>query len=80
MTLREMIEHWTHNSTFLDKQVAIALWLPEDVIFHAQSLGILLTEDEAEQIIQEVHRRQGADIGISWDVLEVFIKDYANER
>lgn len=52
-----------------DRAVAWSLWHVEDVM----SLYDQLTLQEAEQVLEAVHRQQDASIGINWDVLQTHI-------
>ena len=53
-----------------DKQcVAVAVWCSQDVIDAAEERGIKLTPDQADEIIDYVDRKQDAEIGINWAVI-----------
>jgi hypothetical protein len=50
--------------------IAVSIWTVEDVFTMAEKMEAALTVKEAEEILEEVHRKQDANIGINWDVIE----------
>jgi len=55
-------------------------WSAEDVIYRAEENGVTLTEEEAIEILYRVDRRWDANVGISWDIFDIFIDDVVEER
>lgn len=49
-------------------------WGWTDVQDRAKENDIELTKDQSMDILMEAHRRHDANIGISWDVLDVYIE------
>ena len=64
----------------LEGHVAMALWIREDVIGKARQMGYTLTGEAADDILDEIDRKQDAELGITWDTLESYIEDYVKEH
>jgi hypothetical protein len=57
----------------------IIKWTTEDVIIYARDcMETIITEDEAETILNAVLRHHDASIGINWDVLHAEIDLFQN--
>lgn len=55
-------------------------WSVEDVHYRAEEMGEDLTQEEALDILFEVDRRWDANVGICWDIFDIFIQDKVAER
>ncbi len=55
-------------------------WSVEDVLDQAEQLKIKLSKKEAQNILQDIHRRHDASIGVSWDTITYYIENCATER
>ena len=55
--------------------VAVAIWQREDVLGKAEELGIEITPEQADEILDEMDHRQDAEIGITWDTIEVLLHE-----
>ena len=55
-------------------------WCTEDVLHEAEELGVELTEDEANDVLIRMEEKHDASIGISWDVMDVYIQDLVDNR
>lgn len=60
-----------------DQEFAVTIWTIDDVIGEAASQGYELTKEQAAEIVCDVDRHQDAEIGITWGVLGVYVRDYA---
>jgi len=58
--------------------IAVAVWTVQDVLDRAKELHTPITENEAEEILEDIHHRQDANIGINWDVIDsgIFTKSW----
>lgn len=56
------------------------IWCTEDVLHEAEELGVELTEDEANDVLIRMEEKHDASIGISWDVMDVYIRDLVDNR
>jgi len=56
-------------------EYAVAIWCVEDVTERAKENGITLTEEQARAVLRHVDHKQDCSMGISWDVLDVFIRE-----
>ena len=54
-------------------------WCTEDIIWQADMMGIKLTEDQADAILDNVDHYHDASIGINWDVIGVHIDMYMDK-
>ncbi len=59
----------------IEGHVAVAIWQREDVLGKAEELGINITPEQADEILDEMDHRQEAEVGISWDTIEVDLQD-----
>jgi|TARA_Y100000052_G_scaffold17861_1_gene17459 hypothetical protein len=55
-------------------------WCTDDVLHQAKEQGVTLTEDEANEILLHMESKHDANIGISWDVMDVYIQDLVDNR
>lgn len=53
--------------------LAVTVWTVKDVLNRANSREITLTENEAEEILEQVHLYQDPSVGINWDVIDFVI-------
>jgi len=66
-----------HLQTFdQNTYVASLLWMPEDVMSRAEERSMALSEVDAKSIIQEMDHRKDAEIGLNWDVIDVYLDEY----
>lgn len=63
-----------------DQEFAVSIWTSGDVISLADDMGYQLTLEQAAEIVEDVDRYQDAEIGINWDVLDVYVRDYVRDR
>jgi hypothetical protein len=77
MTIGEAIFHFQGYNA--DTPCAFALWLPEDVEQQAEHEGKSLTQEQIADVLEGVHRRHDATIGISWDTISCWLEDYPKE-
>ena len=54
----------------ISEVIAVSIWTTEDVFTKAEQMKTSLTLKEAEEILEEVNRKQDATIGITWDTIE----------
>ena len=54
-------------------------WCTEDVTHQAEIMGIPLTEEQADDILDNVERYHDATIGINWDVIGTHIEMYMDK-
>ena len=71
MTIGEAMRRLSAHPS--DMTCAMTLWLPSDVHDCARGMGVELTSEQADDILSCVDRRQDADTGINWTVLEEYI-------
>ena len=60
--------------------VAIVIWTEGDVLGKAKERGIVLTKEQAGEILDRIDHKQDASIGISWDTIDVYLNDYVREH
>lgn len=61
------------------KEIKI-IWNTDDVLLRADELGVQLTEEEADNILDDLYNYHDASIGICWDVIGSYIYQYETER
>jgi len=57
------------------KTIAIK-WSTDDILFTAENMGIKLTEQEADSILEKIEYYHDAELGINWKVIEIYIQDF----
>ena len=55
-------------------------WATEDVLGKADEMGIKLTENEADKILDQLLRLHDAELGINWLVIESYIEDFIQAK
>ena len=58
-----------------DDHIAIAIWCEEDVLGRAKELGKKISRKQAQEILDQIDRKQDCEYGISWSTLDCFIND-----
>lgn len=56
------------------------IWATEDVLMRADELGVKLSEQEADEILDDLLRHHDCQIGICWDTIGVYIHQYETDR
>lgn len=54
-------------------------WSTEDVLFRAEDMGVTLTEEQGDQILQDVFDNHDADVGVSWAVIDFHIENFLED-
>jgi hypothetical protein len=55
-------------------------WCTDDVIFQADNMDIELTEEQADDILDDLAHYHDASIGINWDVISFHIENYFESK
>lgn len=55
-------------------------WSTLDVLGLADEMGIELTDQEADEILEQMERFHDAQIGINWGVVEIYIEQHQEEK
>jgi hypothetical protein len=55
--------------------VAIAIWEREDVFSKAEELGLTISDEDADAVLDEIDRHQDAEQGITWDAVEHYLEE-----
>ncbi len=58
-----------------DDEVAYVIWNREDVLDRAQELGIEITDDAADALLEKMHMKGDASIGMTWDTIEFYLQE-----
>lgn len=54
--------------------VIAIIWSIEDVIYCGEELGVMITDEEARDLLSIIQHRHDAEIGVSWVVIETHIE------
>lgn len=66
--------------TDLIKEISIK-WHIIDVQERAEEMyDVKLSDEEASQILQEIDHRHDANIGVSWDVIDVYVAMHLEDK
>jgi hypothetical protein len=69
-----------------DAVIAYSVWNINDILpdeedsEHDVKGAQSLTEDDAREILDRVHRRQDASIGINWEVIATHVSEFIADR
>ena len=55
-------------------------WSTEDVLMQADNMNIDLTEEQADDILDNILHHHDACVGINWDVIEFHIDNYIEQN
>ncbi len=70
LELKQHLEDHFHN----DDVVAYDIWQVEDVQGHiGDDTDRALTQEQCESVLESMTRRQDANIGLNWEVMDVHI-------
>lgn len=72
-TVKELKEHL--NTYKDDDVIAWDIWCPEDVIWVGKQDGKVVSQERAEEVIEEVNRHKDAELGINWDTLRCYLDE-----
>ena len=70
MTKHEWAKRWLKEK---DEVIALSCWTIFDVMERAKDLGKTVTKEDVEKILFMIDKKQDANIGINWDVLDYWI-------
>ena len=74
---KEMIE-WLQKYDE-NEEIAVAIWSEVDVLERAKEREMTITKEQAKTIIDRIHRKQDATLGISWDTIDCYLDDLKTE-
>ena len=60
----------------LESYVACPIWTIEDVIEQAKHDNRVITKDDAENILDEIHSKHDAELGITWETIRCYLEEY----
>jgi hypothetical protein len=60
--------------------IAYSIWQVDDVLEKAKEMEVEISETEANEIIDFVHNKRDAELGISWMTIETAIDIYMDEH
>lgn len=55
-------------------------WSTDDVLMEAEQMDVVITEAEAEKILDDVYRFHDAEVGISWNVINFHIENFVDNN
>lgn len=73
MTVEDHIKHLQRHHKPKDI-IAVQMWVREDV----KHLDKTLTDEDCDDVLDSVHTKQDASLGITWDTLEFYINTVAD--
>ena len=63
-----------------DQHICIHLWQTDDVISKANEMGVAVTEEEAEDVIEGMEHHIDSSLGVSWITVECGIDDFIHKE
>ena len=76
MTAKDMIAELSALEP--DEHIACAIWRVEDVLNTAANDGKVITREEAADVLDEIHRKHDAELGITWITISCMLEEYPN--
>ena len=55
-------------------------WCLEDVLWRAKDRGLKISKDEASEVLGLMYKHHDASIGLSWEVIDVWMDGIIAER
>ena len=71
-TVEQAMERLKRNG---DQHVAVAIWSEDDVLGRAKERGISCTREQAQEILDEMDRKQDCELGITWITIDCFLDE-----
>jgi len=62
-----------------EEEIAVSIWSADDVKGTAENDDIILTDEQATEIIKSVDHYHDACVGINWDVIQCQIMMFLNQ-
>jgi hypothetical protein len=59
-----------------DDVIAVHLWCTDDVLVQAKEMEVNLSEENAKEIIENIHRNIDSGLGVTWGTLVREIEDF----
>ena len=72
MLVEKAIQH-LQKSFKSTEVIAIAIWTVSDVVERAKKREIELSQEQAEEVLDNIDRHQDCNFGISWDTIDNYI-------
>jgi len=75
MTIKEAITHLINNYEPND-HCAMHLWVIKDIKDKAEEEKIELSDEECNDILDNIHHHIDSEYGITWETIRCYIQDY----
>lgn len=74
--VKDVIEHLKGYDP--ESHIATAIWCEEDVIEYAKNEmdGQEITREQAQEILDEMDRKQDSELGISWTTIQCYLEEH----
>ena len=63
-----------------DEHLAVHIWSIDDVIGTAEEMGVKISVNDANNIIDNIDRHIDCELGITWEMIKCSIEDYLGEK
>ena len=73
-TIRELTERLSRQYE-PDMHVAAPVWVEEDVLGRACEMGIPITREQAQTILDDLEDNHDCELGITWAAIDCAIED-----
>jgi hypothetical protein len=51
-------------------------WSTDDVLMRADDMGLTISEEQGDVILETIYRYHDAEVGINWAVIDFHIENY----
>lgn len=62
-----------------DNSISIVWWI-EDVHQVAEQMKVTISDEDAREILKIIDRSHDANFGVNWEIIEIFINFYLEEK
>ena len=76
-------EHKLNGYDFYYEKLSDTICIPwsfEDIKYRADDTGKKLTDDESRSILHDINHNHDANIGINWEVIDIYIDNFINSK
>ena len=58
-----------------NEEIAVAIWSEVDVLGRAKERDMTITKEQAKSIIDQINRKQNAELGITWLTIDCYLDE-----
>ena len=71
MLVKELIKHLEGYDP--EAVIAYDIWQVEDVLQQANDEGLVITKEQAEEVLEKMEHYKDANLGLTWDTISSYL-------